>query len=444
MSNFLEKFEKGNYQKTKKNINKPVARKEEDKEIAIEKISAVSKEIKAKTIQKSKHRHYEEEIIEIDKSFDIKQKRKKVMIILSALLAVILCTGTFLFFNMTVVPYFVEKKQSTAEAWAKENNVTIQLNKIYSKEKELDIIIKQDKTEGTYIFKGSTVTLTISKGADPNEYVAIPDFTIMNQRELEEWIGREKLTNTKIDLVYNPNIPANTFVEAKFEDSSVTNGTFKRRDTLILTVSKGAKPIEKNINVPDFTNKPKEEVITWSKANQVEIQFKESADDKVMEGSVISQNVPAGQKVSTVDVIEVILSLGKGVKVPNFSNVTKTSAITIVPELHVTVKEVYANVGYGKFISQSVQAGTILTGENKKIEVTYSIGKPFIDNLVGKNLKELEQYFAEMNEKGANVSYKIAYEAAPDSTIVKGTVIKSSVSNNYIGFGSTVMIYIAQ
>lgn len=435
MSNFLDKFETNNYrtQQQQRSENKLATDKEG---------TTTKKEVRLE--ERNISPHYEEEIVEIDRAFELKQKRKKIMIIVLSLLVGILCLTTFLLFNMTTVPSFVNKKQSDVELWAKENNITIQLDKVYSKQNDVDYVMAQESSTGSYIFKGSTLKFTVSKGADPNEYVQIPDFKTMNQREVEEWIAREKLTNTKIDVIYDQTIPANTFIEAQFGDKSITNETFKRKDILKIIISKGSKPIEKNISVPDFTNKPKEEVVTWSKTNQVEIQFKESADDKITEGNVVSQTVPANEKISTVDKIEVTLSQGKGIKVPDFANVTKTSAVTIAPELQVIVTEVYANVGYGKFISQNVAPGSILTGENKKVEVVYSIGKPFVESLVGKNLKELEQYFSEMNEKKANVSYKIVYESPVDTTVVKGTVIRSSVSNDYIGFGGSVTIFIAK
>lgn len=433
MSNFLNKFETNNYRTQQRSENK----------LATDKEGTTTKN-EMRLEERNASLHYEEEIVEIDKAFELKQKRKKIMLIVLSLLVGIVSLATFLFFNTTAVPSFVGKKQADIELWAKENNITLQLDKVYNKEKDVDQVITQESQTGNYIFKGSTLKFTISKGADPSEYVVIPDFKAMSQRELEEWISREKLTNTKVDAIYDPVIPANTFIEARFDDKLVTNETFKRKDSLLLVISKGSKPIEKNISVPDFTNKSKEEVMTWSKTNQVEVQFKESADDKIMEGNVVLQSVPASEKISTADKIVITLSQGKGIKVPDFGNITKVSAPTVEPELQVTVKEVYANVGYGKFISQNVAPGSVLTGGNKKVEVVYSIGKPFVDHLVGKNLKELEQYFSEMNEKKANISYKIVYEPADDVSIVKGTVIRSSVSNEYLGFGGSVTVVIAK
>lgn len=433
MSSFLEKFEKKHYQ-TRQQYNDDLVINQEKREIKKhENYDSVTQ-----------YNHADDEIIEIDTSFRIKQKRKKIMIAVLSSLAVVVCLLIWLFLNTVAVPNLVNKKQVDVELWAKENNITVQLEKVYSKEQPVDHVIAQETTTGSYVFKGSTLKFTISKGADPSEYIPIPDFKTMNQREVEEWIAREKLTNTKIDAIYHQTIPANTFIEAQFDDKSVTNTTFKRKDILMIVISKGIKPIEKDINVLDFMNKPKEEVLTWSKTNQVEIQFKEVADDKIMEGNVVSQSVPANEKISTADKIEIALSQGKGIKVPDFSNITKTSATTISSELQVTVKEVYAHTGYGKFISQNVASGSVLTGENKKVEVTYSVGRPFVDHLVGKNLKELEQYFSEMNEKKANISYKIVYEASNDSSVVKGTVTRSSVSNAYIEFGGYVTVYIAK
>lgn len=435
MSNFLNQFEQKNYKEVK-----------DERQNLTKNNQHATDEIKeAKTTGKMQQQsRKDDEIIEIDKTFMQKQKRKKIIVIISSIIAICLVFTIILFINMTSIPNFINKKQSDLEAWAKENNMTLNLDKIYSKQVNQDTIISQEPNAGNYILKGSTVKFVISKGADPNEYVSIPDLSQMNHKQIEEWIASEKLTNTKVETVYDAKISEGKLIEAAFEDKEVTKATFKRKDILKITVSKGAKPVEKNIVVPDFKGKLKSDVEAWSKTNQVKITFKEKADDKVNVDSVISQSVVASEKVSTEDVIEITISLGKGVKVPDFSTIAKTDAEHSSGELQIVIKEVYSNLAYGKFIKQNVEANTILTGENKKVEVSYSIGRPFVENLTGKNLKEVEKYFSEMNDKGANISYQVIYETVSDPQVIKGTVIRSNISNSYITFGGSVIVYIAR
>jgi beta-lactam-binding protein with PASTA domain len=45
----------------------------------------------------------------------------------------------------------------------------------------------------------------------------------------------------------------------------------------------------------------------------------------------------------------------------------------------INIKTKYSDaVEYGKLISQSVRSGTKLYGENKKVDLVYSEGKPYI------------------------------------------------------------------
>lgn len=445
MSDFLEKFNNDNYKKTKQNqVSERLEKQPETIKEKHESLVETSKVDDQKPVKGSRRIEHENEIIEIDTQYAKKQKKRKVMTICTIILVLIGLVLSILFFTLTSIPDFKNKKQSALDIWAKENNMTLDIERVYHKDVELDTIISQETAAGSFLFKGSSTKFIISKGPDPNEYVVLPDFQMMNQKSVEEWSNKEKVINLKLEFMYHNDIPTGNIISSKFGDETVTKETFKRKDKLTITISKGVKPIEKNIAVADFVDKPKADVEKWAKSNEVKLVIKEAPSDKIIEGNVISQSVALNEKISTEDTFEITVSQGKGIKVPDFSSVSKTNAQTVDAELTVLVKETYSAVGYGKLISQSVPANTIVTGANKKVEVTYSIGRPFIENLAGKNLKELEQYFADMNEKNAKITYRIFYEAAMDPTVVKGTVTKSSVTNDYVEFGSTVNIYIAK
>lgn len=128
-------------------------------------------------------------------------------------------------------------------------------------------------------------------------------------------------------------------------------------------------------------------------------------------GQVVEQSIKEKEKIAKKTKLTVNISAGKGVKVPNFSNLTKENAMT-QGKLQVTVEEKFnLDVPYGELLSQSVEAETELTEEDDlSIKVTYSAGKPYLKDLTGQNEGELQKYFYdEFRSKGANIYYVVNY-----------------------------------
>ena len=140
--------------------------------------------------------------------------------------------------------------------------------------------------------------------------------------------------------------------------------------------------------------------------------------------------------------ITLTISIGKGIEVPDFSQTNSLDAAAFVPGLTVTVKTRYnSDVPYGRLVSQSVAAGEVMYGEDKKVEVVYSEGRPFIGQLAGRMENELPAYFFAFNAKGASISYSVAYV---DSAMEKGMVVSASRFNEYLWLTSGVQVFVSK
>ena len=193
--------------------------------------------------------------------------------------------------------------------------------------------------------------------------------------------------------------------------------------------------------MPDFNGKQKSEVESWAKTNGIEVTYVEKASSTIATGLVMGQSVAVNEKVAKKSKMEITVSAGKGVTVPDFSQITMSQASS-VSGLTVIVRQVYGDKPYGQLISQSQPAGTELTEkDNRNVEVVYSAGTPYIRDLTGKNEGELQQYFyEEFRSKGAEIYFSSYYV---NSDQPKGTVVKQSAKETWLPLNYTVNIGIS-
>lgn len=376
-------------------------------------------------------------------------RRKQIIrwSITAAAVVVVLVLGFFLYHKWTHVtmPDFTGKNFSEARQWAGKNDITFEGKKEFSTSFDGNVVISQENKAGSKVKKGSLLTLTVSIGADPDEAVALPDFSSMTQEEAQQFLDTQKLTNIALIREYSDTVESGKFLKLEMKDKSVTAETYRRRDSAVLSFSKGKETFEKTIAVPDFSAKTKAEVEAWVKTNEIEMTYKEEPHDKLEEGMVIRQSLAAGTKVAKRDQMEVTLSQGKAVIVPNYAEYGPEDATTAHPDMAVHVKNVLTeSLPYGTLVSQSIEAGTQLLGkDDKKITVTYSIGQPYIKDLRGSLTEGGIQKFMydEFQSKGApNITYSVAYV---DSYEKKGTVVEQTPYAAYLSLNSHITFYIS-
>ncbi|HCM90166.1 MULTISPECIES: PASTA domain-containing protein [Vagococcus] len=370
--------------------------------------------------------------VSIDPEYKKKQRNKKIIIGISSVIAVIIVY--IFYYQMTHVkmPDFADKSIIDVKKWANENRMELELKQAFSLKEEANIVMKQDINSGKNVKKGEIVKFTISEGPNPEEVIKLPDFKTLSQEEANQFVTKNKAENLNILTEYSDKIEKGKFTKVEFNDKEVTADTYKRRDTVNVYYSKGKETFEKNITVPDFTGKMKSEVQEWANKNGVAMTYEEADSDKVEEGKILSQNIEKNKKVAKHDKMTVKVSVGKAAVVPNFADYSAESAQGAVEGLEVSVKQVFAdNIPYGQVISQSVEAGTRLTGkDSKSVKVVYSYGQPYIKSYFGQLEGDIPKLiYDDFNSKGANITYGIYYM---DSEQEKGQIVKMSLYNQYI------------
>lgn len=385
----------------------------------------------------------EDDLVVKDQFFAKKQKIKRGIIAGSGLLAVIVITWFYYGQTHVKLPDFIGKSVSTAQTWADEHKVKLEVKRVYNFDKEANIVIKESDKNRT-ISKKKTVNLTASLGANPKEKIELPDFSKMPVAEAREFIKKNKLENTSVQLDYSETVAKDTYLKQTFANQSVTPETFKREDNLTLYYSKGKEPVVQNIDVPDFSSQTKEQINTWSKEKGVKVTFETAGSETIEADKVISQSVAKGQKVSKADIMIIKLSLGKPMTVPDFSRFTFDESSGAAKNLPVISKQVYNDtVPYGGFISQSIPAGTQYFAKDTipDIMAVYSLGRVYIKDLKGQTEGDLQgTFYNDYRSKGANIAYRVQYVNSPET---KGTVVGQSSLNEFVPLSCTIFIQIS-
>ncbi len=167
-------------------------------------------------------------------------------------------------------------------------------------------VIEADPPAGDQLRKGSTVTLTVSKG---QERYAVPKLAGLPQDQAQAALTKLNLALGKVTPAYDDQIP-----EGKVVSQSVPAGTSVKRGTAVaVVVSKGREPI----TISDYTNTdagPAQAALT-----KLGFAVTTTSDfsDTVAKGKVISQNPSSGTGYKN-DKISLLVSKGPDVvTVPN-------------------------------------------------------------------------------------------------------------------------------
>ena len=404
--------------------------------------------LKPSLYNEKKHRNSQkipstEHIVEKDEKYQNRKRVRYGIIGGSAIVGCLLIIFIVRLMNQVEIKDFVGTSISEAKTWALTNQITLEVDEVFDTEHDEFMIIDQSVKANGKLQKGSVLKLTVSKGADPDERIEIPDLETMTLNEVNEWRRSLRLDNITVREEYDDEVEAGQFIKKEFA-RDVDEENYHRRDGLVVYMSKGEEVFETNISVPDFKDKSKTEVEKWAKENEIELTIEERASSSVQRDDVISQSIEAGEKIAKRDEMTVVISLGKAVSVPNFANFTSEDATSADQGLPILVQRRYsATVPFGRLISQSLPTGNeiIIDDEMPTITVIYSEGQPYMENLINESEHKIPEYFHNFTSRGANITYTINYV---DSNEPKGNIVWMSKHSQFLSMTDHININVSR
>lgn len=323
------------------------------------------------------------------------QKEKKpikpwMIVVPAVVMVLLLVLGWFFFLRPTIeVPDFLGKTQNEVSQWVVQQGIEktgIVFNEEFSMEYDKGVITYQSVDAGKKVKKDVKINFTMSKGADPDEAITLPDIKNMTQSELNEWKSKNKLDNTKITTSYSDEVEEGNVIS--FSLRGCEADSFTRGCTLNISVSKGSAPAG-TIQITDFKNNALSAVEDWATKNKVTLDVRHVFDESIMSGQVVSTSPAAGKTIKQGETLTVMVSQGKGIKVPDFSKMANKEIDNWVEEnsQYVDVTKKYFNkTGY--IISQSVKTGGMI-GTEDKLELCLNLGNSFYLEDIGLNANSI-------------------------------------------------------
>jgi serine/threonine-protein kinase len=211
------------------------------------------------------------------------------------------------------------------------------------------IVVIADPPAGREVSRGSTVTLTVSRG--PERYI-VPTLVGRTEAEARQRITDTRLTIGKVREAYNETVPQGQIIST----SPAAGASVKRATPVSLVISRGRQPIQ----LTDWTGKPADQAIAALRDAKLKVDAaKKDWSDTVPKGSVISQS-PASGTVFKGDTVTLVVSKGPAlVPVPNVVGQQEDEARSTLEDLGFRVEVRRALGGFfGTVRLQSIAPGT--------------------------------------------------------------------------------------
>ena len=258
----------------------------------------------------------------------------------------------------------IELKNKTkfdATLWLKRNGIQYKLEYKFDDNIDKGKVISTDPKEGTIIDqKEMTVTVYISKGSK----IVAPDFTKMTLDEIIDWASKNNIS-LNYESEYNRNVKAGDVIRV-----SVSKGTIIEEGTTITVVtSKGSL---KMIDFKDDINKLR----SFAESHGIKLVENQEFSDSVEQGKIIRVSHKSGQVINTGESIEVVISKGKVIKVPNFIGMTESEARNTCnsSSLDCTFSSVYSSKTKGTVVDQNKTVGSEVS-KDTNIVISISAGE---------------------------------------------------------------------
>ena len=333
--------------------------------------------------------------------------------------------------------------QTDAELWAKDKGVQLQVSEEYNDAYAEGVVFSQSVATGERVKKGHFIQVSISKGHDLSVTLALPDLKSMTMEQVQTWADENFMTKVRITTEFSDTVPSGNVISYTVNDDRVTGDTVRRDSPVYVVVSKGPEDeAALQVTVPDFKTMSLNECYVYANENGLTLVVEEQYDDYVSVGSIISQSVKAEETVARGTEITLVVSLGKKIIVPDFSDYSPEAASAKAAELGipVTVTERYSSASAGSFISQSISAGSIYVSGDI-LELSYSLGnKVVVGSYVGQTLDAIQSWAQGLNAQGASIKISVTYTTSASPA---GTILSQSPSNEEISYKRTIYVTVS-
>lgn len=213
--------------------------------------------------------------------------------------------------RISTVKYSAKKHIGSTEQavreWMTENKIkddSVIFGYAYSELPEGTVIHQNISENGLFSSKNALV-LTVSDGEDPNRRIELIDFTGMDQKQIENWLKQQNLTEYSFESEINESVEEGLYLHSDPPPGSRV--TRSEKITFIICEHDHST----TVILPDFTGKTIEDVSTWAENNEIITSFYYYYDDSPA-GSFLFCDLPAGAEIEKRSYLAFAISSGTG------------------------------------------------------------------------------------------------------------------------------------
>ena len=379
--------------------------------------------------------------------------KKQIPVIAWILLAIAVAGISFAIYWFKFAPHitlpdFRGKNISEVSTWAKQNKMESSAiatsEPVYSMEYEKGVVVEQSVAGGKKVKKDTPITFTVTNGPDPDEKIAfLTDIKSMTSSEIQSWISENKLLKAKVVTQYSDTVESGNVISYEVKNGSEEE--FTRGTTLNVICSKGPAPAGQ-VTVDNFVGKMYVDVESWANTKKIKLNKTEAFSDQVDKDKVISMDKKQGETLKEGDTLSVVVSKGKGVKIPNLVGYTKEQLEAWTADgdnaVSLVKKTVYNAAPEGSVIEQSLKAGSVVEA-GEVLELTISNYLPILQTnsrqWLGVDYLQLKAEVDKWNAQGARIQagqYGTVKEQCSDEYTTPGAIIDYSCSGGTSDVGN--------
>jgi len=230
-----------------------------------------------------------------------------------------------------------------ATTWLKRYGFKYVLEYEYSDKIEKNNVISQSIEKDTKVNPLETeITLTLSKGPK----IKVINLKEMSVDEITNWVIENSL---KIEFIeeYDESVELGKVINVSVnENDEIEQGTL-----ITVTISKGQLKMESFKTAAEFRD--------WAEKYGIEYNEEYKFDDNVSSGGIISSSHKEGDVIKNSDTVNIVVSQGKSVTIPNFVGKSKSEITKTCSSLGLKCTFKYG--GYNDSVSKDTA-----TNQNKK------------------------------------------------------------------------------
>lgn len=328
--------------------------------------------------------------------------------------------------------------RSSIMVWIQEHGIiNYSFSSVVSDDVEEDFLINYQLVGTTKAdFNRSSEIVFVLREVIDHTAIEMPSFLGSTLLDLDIWAQNNEIKYI-YEYVYN-----GFFEKDKITEQSIVAGqNMNKQDVLIVKVSLGLE--EEPVEMINLINMKLSDAEAWLKNHHVSYHLTYKYSSAYESYKVMNQSLLLNDRV-TDEILELTISLGESLKVPDFNTMTYSQAINYAAMYpnNFMVTQKYHTLDAGSLIEQSIAANKYMKSD-EQVYVIYSIGQnTLVPNFKNQTAYDVKQWVDIQNNNGASIGLNIS--EVPSSSVSVGKVISQSNHLGEIAIDETLEVLISK